>query len=428
MARSAPSRGAPAGGPATKATPSPRCSSSARAARPAPGRVPGRRPRVGPGVGVGVEVPAAPGAERLEPGQVVRVVDPRQLLDRGLASGQGSRSSSSPSACTPSMTARSRDGRSGWRGPPSCSVSAGRAGEDERRHAAPSCHRRLPAPSTGRPLERLPTRDLRWCRCRAVMQAWVVDTPRSRRRRAAGAGRTGPCPSPAPDRSGCVCVPAASAAPTSTWPRVTWPPAAPGDAGARDRRRGRPARRRSHTLAAGRPHRRAVAGPHLRVVPLLHLGPREPVHRPALHRAGTSTGATPSTPWSDEAYAYALRPILRRREVAPLLCAGIIGYRALQRANLPDGGRLGIYGFGGSAHLTAQIALARGARVHVMTRSAAAQELALELGAAERGGRRYGATRAARLRHPLRPGGHARAARAGRAGPGRARSPSPAST
>ena len=39
------------------------------------------------------------------------------------------------------------------------------------------------------------------------------------------------------------------------------------------------------------------------------------------------------------------------------------------RANLPEGGRLGIYGFGGSAHLTAQIALARGARVHVMTRA-----------------------------------------------------------
>ena len=72
-------------------------------------------------------------------------------------------------------------------------------------------------------------------------------------------------------------------------------------------------------------------------------------------------------------------------EVAPLLCAGIIGYRALLRANLPEGGRLGIYGFGGSAHLTAQVALARGARVHVMTRSREAQQLALELGAASAG-------------------------------------------
>ena len=87
----------------------------------------------------------------------------------------------------------------------------------------------------------------------------------------------------------------------------------------------------------------------------------------------------------DEAYAYALPDAFDDVEAAPLLCAGIIGYRALQRANLPDGGRLGIYGFGGSAHLTAQVALARGARVHVMTRSAEAQQLALELGAASAG-------------------------------------------
>lgn len=69
-------------------------------------------------------------------------------------------------------------------------------------------------------------------------------------------------------------------------------------------------------------------------------------------------------------------------EVAPLLCAGIIGYRALSRAELPEGGRLGIYGFGASAHLAAQVALARGATVHVMTRSAEARVLARELGAA----------------------------------------------
>jgi propanol-preferring alcohol dehydrogenase len=69
-------------------------------------------------------------------------------------------------------------------------------------------------------------------------------------------------------------------------------------------------------------------------------------------------------------------------ELAPLLCAGIIGYRSLMRAELPEGGRLGIYGFGGSAHITAQVALARGAEVHVMTRGAPARELAMALGAA----------------------------------------------
>jgi propanol-preferring alcohol dehydrogenase len=73
-------------------------------------------------------------------------------------------------------------------------------------------------------------------------------------------------------------------------------------------------------------------------------------------------------------------------ELAPLLCAGIIGYRALERAELPEGGRLGLYGFGASAHLTAQLALARGATVHVLTRAEEARRLALELGAASAGG------------------------------------------
>ena len=88
----------------------------------------------------------------------------------------------------------------------------------------------------------------------------------------------------------------------------------------------------------------------------------------------------------DEAYAYALPDAFGDVEVAPLLCAGIIGYRALLRANLPERGRLGIYGFGGSAHLTAQVALARGARVHVITRSAEARALARELGVTSTGG------------------------------------------
>jgi propanol-preferring alcohol dehydrogenase len=70
---------------------------------------------------------------------------------------------------------------------------------------------------------------------------------------------------------------------------------------------------------------------------------------------------------------------------APLLCAGIVGYRALKRAELPPGGRLGIYGFGASAHIVAQVAIAQGATVHVLTRSAEARALARELGAASAG-------------------------------------------
>jgi alcohol dehydrogenase, propanol-preferring len=85
------------------------------------------------------------------------------------------------------------------------------------------------------------------------------------------------------------------------------------------------------------------------------------------------------------AYAHRLPDGYDDAELAPLLCAGIIGYRALQRAELPAHGRLGIYGFGGSAHLATQVALARGATVHVMTRGAQARRLALELGAASAG-------------------------------------------
>lgn len=69
-------------------------------------------------------------------------------------------------------------------------------------------------------------------------------------------------------------------------------------------------------------------------------------------------------------------------ELAPLLCAGIIGYHALLRAEVPSGGRLAVYGFGGSAHLAAQVAVVQGVTVHVVTRNPAARELALSLGAA----------------------------------------------
>ncbi len=81
------------------------------------------------------------------------------------------------------------------------------------------------------------------------------------------------------------------------------------------------------------------------------------------------------------AYAYRIPDAFTEVEAAPLLCAGIIGYRALRRANLPPGGRLGIYGFGSSAHITAQIALAEGAELYVMTRGEGNRDLARELGA-----------------------------------------------
>jgi alcohol dehydrogenase, propanol-preferring len=82
-----------------------------------------------------------------------------------------------------------------------------------------------------------------------------------------------------------------------------------------------------------------------------------------------------------EAFAYALPPVFGDAEAAPLLCAGIIGYRALKRSEVPPGGRLGIYGFGASAHVTLQVARARGCEVFVCTREASHQALARELGA-----------------------------------------------
>lgn len=87
-----------------------------------------------------------------------------------------------------------------------------------------------------------------------------------------------------------------------------------------------------------------------------------------------------------EAFAYRLPDALSDAVAAPLLCAGIVGYRSLQRAGLPPGGRLGIYGFGASAHIVARVAIAQGATVHVVTRSAAARRFAVELGAASASG------------------------------------------
>jgi propanol-preferring alcohol dehydrogenase len=84
---------------------------------------------------------------------------------------------------------------------------------------------------------------------------------------------------------------------------------------------------------------------------------------------------------ADEAYVYRLPESVDDEHAAPLLCAGIIGYRALRRAEVPAGGRLGIYGFGGSAHITAQVALHEGLRVHVLTRGEGNRKLAAELGA-----------------------------------------------
>ena len=83
-----------------------------------------------------------------------------------------------------------------------------------------------------------------------------------------------------------------------------------------------------------------------------------------------------------EAFAYQVPDVFDDAEATPLLCAGIIGYRALRRSQVPRGGRLGLYGFGSSAHITLQVARHWGCAVYVATREPARQHLALELGAA----------------------------------------------
>jgi propanol-preferring alcohol dehydrogenase len=89
---------------------------------------------------------------------------------------------------------------------------------------------------------------------------------------------------------------------------------------------------------------------------------------------------------AEQDYAYPLPNTFDDVHAAPLLCAGIIGFRALRQSECPPGGRLGLYGFGGSAHLAAQVAMSEGIRVHVLTRSTDAQRLALDLGASSAGG------------------------------------------
>ena len=82
-----------------------------------------------------------------------------------------------------------------------------------------------------------------------------------------------------------------------------------------------------------------------------------------------------------EDFAYALPPTIADNEVAPLLCAGIIGYRAIKRAEIRAGATVGLYGFGGSAHLALQVLQYWKCRVFVMTRGGRHQELAKEMGA-----------------------------------------------
>ena len=81
------------------------------------------------------------------------------------------------------------------------------------------------------------------------------------------------------------------------------------------------------------------------------------------------------------AFAYPIPQTLKSEEAAPLLCAGIIGFRALRRSEVRPGQRLGLYGFGASAHITIQIARHWGCEVYVCSLREDHRRLARELGA-----------------------------------------------
>ena len=89
---------------------------------------------------------------------------------------------------------------------------------------------------------------------------------------------------------------------------------------------------------------------------------------------------------AEESFVYPIPEGFDDLEAAPLLCAGIIGFRALRLSAIERGGRLGLYGFGAAAHVAIQVARHWGAEVYACTRDERHQKLALELGAVWAGG------------------------------------------
>jgi propanol-preferring alcohol dehydrogenase len=87
----------------------------------------------------------------------------------------------------------------------------------------------------------------------------------------------------------------------------------------------------------------------------------------------------------DPQYAFHLPPTLSDKKIAPLLCAGVVGYRAFKLASPISKEIIGLFGFGGSAYLTLQIAIQKGCNVFVFTRSPEHQKKALHLGASYAG-------------------------------------------
>ncbi len=100
----------------------------------------------------------------------------------------------------------------------------------------------------------------------------------------------------------------------------------------------------------------------------------------------TADGGYAEYALAPEDFAYALPEGFGDLHVAPLLCAGIIGFRTLRLSGIGSGGRLGMYGFGAAAHVAIQVARHWGIEVYAITRDARHRQLALDLGAVWAGG------------------------------------------
>jgi alcohol dehydrogenase, propanol-preferring len=84
---------------------------------------------------------------------------------------------------------------------------------------------------------------------------------------------------------------------------------------------------------------------------------------------------------AEEDYTFPIPDRFTDGEAAPLLCAGVVGYRSLRLSGVEPGQRLGLYGFGASAHIVLQVARSWGCRVYVFTRGSEHRKLAMSLGA-----------------------------------------------
>ena len=181
------------------------------------------------------------------------------------------------------------------------------------------------------------------------------------------------CPSLPPARCSCACGAAASVEPTCTSPKATCRRAA--TASCRDTRSSGSSTR-SAPIRAGSRWVTASGSPGS-AAPAAAAGGAAAGRRTCVSSrrspAGTPTAATPNTPWSPEAFAYRLPDGGRRARRSTAALRGNRRVPGAPTRRAAPGGRLGIYGFGASAHRHG--AIAQGATVHVLTRAAEARRL-----------------------------------------------------